>query len=132
MSERALVFYDGDCRFCVASVDRIRALDWRRRLSYANARDPELLALYPQVDREKALARLQLVPAGGSPVHEGFYAFRWLAGRLPLLWILWPFLWLPGAAFLGTRLYDLVARNRFAFGTCETGACEIEPGDRAG
>jgi predicted DCC family thiol-disulfide oxidoreductase YuxK len=128
--EKALVLYDGDCGFCRASVDRLRALDWRRRLCYADARDPAVLAEHPRVDPVRALERLQLVRPGEATVLDGFFAFRWIAGRLPLLWPIWPFLWLPGASAVGVRAYDSVARNRFVFGRCEDGACAV-PARRA-
>lgn len=123
MSDRALVVYDGQCRFCLASVASLRRLDWRRRLSYGDARSADVLRENPSIDPVRALARLHLVTPDGARVLDGFHAFRWLAGRLPLLWIAWPVLWLPGMSALGTRVYDWIARNRFAFGTCESGSC---------
>lgn len=129
MAERAIVLYDGQCRLCGASVRRLRALDWRKRLAFADVRDPAVQAAHPSVSPDRALARMHLVPPGGGPILDGFRAFRWIAGRLPLLWPMWPFLWLPGAVPMGNRVYDWVARNRFAFGTCEEGSCDV-PGSR--
>ena len=122
MKEKARVLYDGDCRFCQASADWLRRLDARHRLAFDDARDPAVLARFPSADPEAALARLHVVPPGREPL-AGFHAFRWLAGRLPALWVLWPLLWLPGAAWIGVRVYDRIARNRFALGSCEDGAC---------
>ncbi len=123
MNERALILYDGQCPLCRASVRRLRALDWRGRLDFADARDPAVLADHPDVDPQRALVRMHLAPPDRGEVLDGFRAFRWIAGRIPLLWPLWPFLWLPGATPLGNRLYDLVAANRFAFARCESDAC---------
>ena len=123
MPTRAVILYDGWCGLCNASVRRLRALDWRGRLEFADARDPAVLARHPQVDAARSLERLQLVRSPGAAPLEGFRAFRWIAGRLPLFWPAWPFLWLPGMTALGGRAYDLVARNRFAFARCD-GACE--------
>jgi predicted DCC family thiol-disulfide oxidoreductase YuxK len=122
MPERALVLYDGDCPFCVSSVATLRRLDWLGALAYGNVRDEELRSRFPDVDPARLLQRLHLVTPGRRRVLDGFHAFRWIAGRLPLLWGLWPFLWIPGVAPLGARIYDAVARNRFAFGSCDSGA----------
>ena len=65
-------------------------------------------------------------------MRDGFFAFRWIAGRLPLLWIVWPVLWLPGMGKFGVWAYDTVARNRFLFGTCGDGACELPDAGREG
>jgi predicted DCC family thiol-disulfide oxidoreductase YuxK len=125
MSERALVLYDGDCRVCTASVGQLRRLDWLGRLEYGDARDAGTRERAGGVDAEAALRRLHLLPPGRREPLQGFYAFRWLAGRLPALWILWPLLWVPGAAALGVRAYDAFARNRFAFGACDGEACGV-------
>ena len=126
---RAVILYDGQCGLCNASVRRLRALDWRGRLEYADARDPAVLARHPQVDAVRSLERLQLVRSPGASPLEGFRAFRWIAGRVPLLWPMWPLLWLPGMTAIGSRIYDAVARNRFAFARCD-GACEVPPSSR--
>ena len=131
MPEKALVLYDGDCPFCVSSVSTLRRLDWLGRLAYGDARDAELRRRFPGVDPQTALERLHLLTPDGGRVLDGFHAFRWITGRLPVLWALWPLLWIPGVAPLGVRVYDAVARNRFVFGACKTGACGDEGRDRS-
>jgi len=112
MREPAIVLYDGACPTCRGWARRLRALDWRSRLRLADARDPAVLAAFPDVDAARARRRLQLVVTEGQPPLEGFHAFRWIAGRLPPLWVLWPLLWLPGMARLGVKVYDAVAAHR--------------------
>jgi predicted DCC family thiol-disulfide oxidoreductase YuxK len=127
MTAKALVFYDGDCRLCRSSVDRLRAMDRGGALDFLNVRDPAVLRAHPEIDPSRALERMQLVRPEGGPPLEGFDAARWIAGRLPRLRWAAPLLWLPGMGWLGRRLYDRVARARFGFGRCEGGACEVRP-----
>jgi predicted DCC family thiol-disulfide oxidoreductase YuxK len=112
MTGRAIVFFDGDCSFCTATVRRFAALDQLSRLEFRNIRNPEIFRRYPEIDRERALARMQLLPPGSSTPLEGFHAFRWMAARLPAFWIAVPFLWLPGVSSIGQRIYDRVASTR--------------------
>jgi predicted DCC family thiol-disulfide oxidoreductase YuxK len=112
MKKKALVFYDGDCSFCTASVRKLEALDAFGRLDYRNIRDPKVFEEHPEIDRRRALARMQLLAPGMSTPLEGFHAFRWIAARLPALWITVPFLWIPGASWIGTRIYDRIAGSR--------------------
>jgi predicted DCC family thiol-disulfide oxidoreductase YuxK len=118
---KAIVFYDGDCSLCRASVDRLTSLDHFGRLEFRNIRDPEVLARHPEIDRQRALARMQLLPPEDRNALEGFEAFRWIAGRLPGLWIFVPFLWLPGMSWIGSKVYDRIARGRSMFGSCDAG-----------
>ncbi|HET9888294.1 MAG TPA: DUF393 domain-containing protein [bacterium] len=112
MKNKALVFYDGECSLCTASVRKLEALDSLGRLEYRNIRDPRTFAAHPEIDPQRALARMQLLPPGKNHPLEGFHAFRWIAARLPALWITVPLLWIPGASWIGTRIYDRVARTR--------------------
>ncbi|MCI0830197.1 MAG: DUF393 domain-containing protein, partial [Chloroflexi bacterium] len=50
--------------------------------------------------------------------YEGFYAFRMLIVRLPLLAPLAPVFWLPGISIIGAAAYRWVARNRYRFFGC--------------
>ena len=110
--KKAFVFYDGDCSLCTSSIRKLEALDAFGRLDYFNIRDPKVFEHHPQIAPKRALARMQLLPPGKSKPLEGFDAFRWIAGRLPALWITVPFLWIPGAGWIGRRIYDHVARTR--------------------
>jgi hypothetical protein len=49
-----------------------------------------------------------------------------MAWRLPLLWILAPFLYVPGVPTLGQAAYLWVARNRFRLVPCHGGVCTLK------
>lgn len=125
---RARVLYDGQCALCRKSVSLLRRLDWIKRLDFADAREPENLP--PGTDPSRFLAEMHLQPAGSMELYHGFAAFRWMAWRLPLLWPVAPFLYLPGVPWLGQRLYLWVARNRFRLVPCHGGVCTLNPSER--
>ncbi len=82
-SERAAVFYDGDCAFCRKSIALLKRLDWRGRLRFVNFRDPSnpllktpVLAQAPLVDE------MHLLTPDGTRLYHGFGALRWLAWRI--------------------------------------------------
>jgi predicted DCC family thiol-disulfide oxidoreductase YuxK len=123
---RALLLFDGNCALCRKGVAQLRRLDWLGVLDYADARDrSQLPATDPPLDPDRLLEEMHLVPAAGGRVYHGFGAFRWLAWRLPLLWPLAPFLYIPGVPALGQRLYLWVARNRFRLVPCHGGVCTL-------
>jgi predicted DCC family thiol-disulfide oxidoreductase YuxK len=122
---RAQVLYDGQCPLCLKSVAWLKRLDWLGRLEFHDGRRPENRP--PGVAPEQLLAEMHLRPPGSDRLYHGFGAFRWMAWRLPVLWPLAPFLYLPGVPALGQRLYLWVARNRFRLVPCHGGVCTIDP-----
>ena len=123
---RAVVLYDAECPLCRKSVAILMRLDWLGRLSYHNARDVEHLPESPaRLDPERLLQEMHVVTPNGPRSYAGYRAFRWMAGRLPLFWPIWPILFVPGAAWIGQRLYLWVARHRYDLVPCRHGACAI-------
>jgi predicted DCC family thiol-disulfide oxidoreductase YuxK len=124
VSNQAIVLYDGACPLCRKSVAILQRLDWRRRLTYQDARD---VAHLPEsavpLEPARLLQEMHLLTPGRTRVYAGYPAFRWMAGRLPPLWLLWPFLFVPGVPWLGQRLYRWVAKNRYNLVPCRDGAC---------
>jgi predicted DCC family thiol-disulfide oxidoreductase YuxK len=130
VSARASVIYDGECPLCLRSVALLKQLDWLHKLDYVNARDESQAILrHPLVALAPLLEEMHLVTPDGARVHHGFGAFRWMAWRLPALWLLAPLLYLPGVPWLGQRIYLWIARNRYHIVPCHQGVCEIEKKD---
>jgi predicted DCC family thiol-disulfide oxidoreductase YuxK len=125
-SPRARIIYDGDCALCRKSIALLRKLDWLQRLEYVNARDPQqpILQESPVVGAPLLEEMHLLTP--GNRLHHGFRAFRWLAWRLPVFWLLAPLLYIPGIPWLGQRVYRWIARNRFHLVPCHGGVCDIQ------
>ena len=129
---QALVIYDGGCPFCQKSVAVLRRLDWLGRLQYFDARDVEHLpACEPPLEPARLMEEMHLLTPDRCHVYAGFKAFRWMAWRLPPLWPVAPFLYLPGVPALGQRVYLWIARHRYQIVPCRDGVCEVpRPGSR--
>src|SRR6516225_5534785 len=111
----ARLLYDGQCPLCQKSVAILKRLDWLHRLRFLDARDPaNLPAREPPLNPDRLLEEMHLLTPDGRNVYHGFGAFRWLAWRLPLLWPIAPFLYIPGVPAVGQKVYLWVARNRFS------------------
>jgi predicted DCC family thiol-disulfide oxidoreductase YuxK len=120
------ILFDGDCAFCRKSVAVLQKLDWLGRFAYINVRDTAqpLLHQAPVVGAPLLEQMHVLTPAGR--LYGGYRSIRWLAWRVPLLWPLAPFLYLPGITQLGDYVYRWVARHRFQLVPCQHGACQIK------
>jgi predicted DCC family thiol-disulfide oxidoreductase YuxK len=74
---------------------------------------------------EHLLEEMHVLTPDGRQVYHGFAALRWLAWRLPLLWFLVPWLYVPGVPSLGQLLYLWIARHRFQLVPCHGGVCTV-------
>jgi predicted DCC family thiol-disulfide oxidoreductase YuxK len=126
-SSRGRLIFDGDCPLCRKSVAVVRSLDWLHRLEFIDARaaDQPLLHQEP-IAGAPLLDEMHLLTPSGKRVYHGFGAFRWMAWRLPLCWLIVPLLYVPGVPWLGQRIYLWIARNRFHLLPCRHGACAIQ------
>lgn len=135
---RAQVLYDGLCPFCLKSVALLRRLDWLHRLCFVDARQPEAVSVGPELDAGRLLEEMHLVAPDRYHVWCGFDALRWMAWRLPPLWLMAPFLYIPGVPSIGRLLYLWVARHRFELVPCHGGVCapyqksSHDPGEKRG
>lgn len=106
---------------------RFRKLDWLGRLAYIDAHDAnQALLAHPLIAGAPLLEEMHLLTPDGTRCYHGFAAFRWLAWKLPLLWLLAPLLYLPGIPGLGQRMYLWIARRRYRLVPCRDGACDIQ------
>ena len=125
---QAIVLYDGDCPLCRKTTAILKRLDWFGRLHFQNCRDTA--AIPPNtahIDPERMIQEMHVLAADRETAYSGFRAVRWIAGRVPALWPLYPLLFIPGMAKLGQRLYLWIARNRFHLLPCRGGVCTIAP-----
>ncbi len=122
----ARILYDGDCAFCRKSVSILQKLDWLRRFAYVNVRDTtQPLLEQPPILGAPLFDQMHVLTPRGR-LYGGYASLRWLAWRMPLLWPVAPFLYLPGVAQLGDALYRWIARHRFKLVPCQHGVCQIK------
>jgi predicted DCC family thiol-disulfide oxidoreductase YuxK len=121
-TRQATLLYDGQCPFCIRSVKLAKRLDWFNRLRPADARTVRDASI--PISPERLMEEMHLITPGTVKIYHGFGAFRWMAWRLPLLWVLVPFLYLPGIPTLGQKIYLWIARNRFQLVPCHGGVCQ--------
>lgn len=107
------VIYDGGCGLCSRTVAWLHRLDVLGRLRFSdfNAEWDRLSRAYPSLDRAACIASMHVIGPGGG-ITEGFDGFRALSWAVPPLWIVLPFLYVPGVPLVGRRVYRYVARHR--------------------
>ena len=127
---RAILLYDGRCGFCLESVKRLRVLDLLGWVDPLNMHtQPDLARLHPALTPERCRSEMVLVEPNGR-LSGGFDAFARLTRHLPTLWLLAPFVSLPGAPWLGRRTYRWIATHRLLLHrnpVCHSNQCALRP-----
>ena len=127
-TRQGLVLYDGDCPLCRKTTSILKRLDWLHRLGFHNCRDTAgIPANSAHLDPARMIREMHVLTPDRTVAHAGFRAVRWISGRIPLLWPLYPLLFIPGMGRLGQRVYLWIARNRFHLVPCHDGVCTIAP-----
>jgi predicted DCC family thiol-disulfide oxidoreductase YuxK len=115
------IFFDAECRFCVAGRRRWGRIFERRGFVWLPMQTPgtaERLGVTP----ERLAAEMWVLPAGGPPLNG---VGAWI-GLMRHVWWLKPFavvLGLPGIKRLAQAAYRWMARHRY----CLAGRCRILP-----
>ena len=125
------VLYDGWCPLCQRTVRLLTGADLFERLEFVDFRSLDLGRYNRDHASSLTLADLEkeMYLVDGPRVYSGFAAYRRIALTLPALWILAPWLYLPGMV-LGARAYRWVARNRLQLLSCDA-HCAVEPPERS-
>jgi predicted DCC family thiol-disulfide oxidoreductase YuxK len=108
-------YYDGDCGFCSRVVQVLGWLDFGkgvRWVPFQSLEEPPPGKTWDDLDSAAYL------DCGEGDLEEGFYAFRRLTIKIPVLIPLAPVFWFPGMRFLGVPAYRWVARNRYRISRC--------------
>jgi predicted DCC family thiol-disulfide oxidoreductase YuxK len=119
--QRLAILFDGRCGLCTSSIKWVSRLDWLDRFASRDLIQWEEIARdFPSLEHQKAVEEMHLVMPDGR-VLTGFYAFRKIARHLPVAWLIWPFLFVPGVPFVGAKIYRFIARRRLR----HDAACEL-------
>jgi predicted DCC family thiol-disulfide oxidoreductase YuxK len=122
-----VVLFDGQCRFCTASVRSLVRFDWLGKLAYLSLHDPQVAVDYPDLSYEQMMREMHVVDQQGRR-YGGAAALRFVFLRLPLLVPVGLCMHVPGTLPLWQFLYRVIAERRYRFGrleACEGGTCSL-------
>lgn len=122
-----ILTFDGHCRLCRKGTAILHRLDIFGRIELVDFTDEKNIPRLKNYDLARAQTEMLFETESGWK--GGFHAFRKMALSLPLLWLLVPFLYLPGITPIGEAVYRLVAKNRYLLlGRCDDSYCEMHTG----
>lgn len=111
-SRTITVLYDGQCGLCRRSIFTLSILDWMHVLRYMDFRNTYVREKEAPGMTEALLDKAMHIRLANGHYMKGFDAFRRMTHVLPPLWLLAPFLYIPGIPQLGRVFYAKIAANR--------------------
>lgn len=124
--EAYVLIYDGHCKFCIANVRWMAAID-QGKVAYLSLHDRQVTERWPNLTHDQLMKQIYLVDDQGNQ-HGGAAAFRFLSRKLVGLWLLAPLLHIPFSLPLWQCIYKRIASLRYRFGRieeCEDGTCSL-------
>ena len=110
-----IVAYDGNCKRCRRTVRTLKFFDVFGRIRFVSIFDEKALK-EPELsgfDLNTLLTHMHAIM--GKKSWKGFYAYRAISWRIPILWLTLPFLYVWPITLFGRKIYQHVADSR----TCE-------------
>lgn len=129
--EKHILLFDSDCPLCTFQSRLLSWMDWFHVVEMVPLKEARAAEIAPDISREDLLEAIHCITPAGE-IHRGARAFRFLGMRIPLLFPVGLFLWIPGVIKIAELFYAWVSKNRLflsrIFG-CK-GACAILPEKR--
>jgi len=121
---KVVVLYDGWCPLCIKSVARLKKFDFFNLIEFLSFRNPEILKQY---NIEIRILEKRMHSFNKGKVSQGIDAFIQIIQRMPLLWIILPFMYTAKILGFGQCLYDYIASRRkiIPVGQCNSNTCDI-------
>lgn len=107
-----VVIWDGQCRFCLSQVQRLRRFDLFGQLAYLSLHDARVAERCPDLSHADLMNQMWVVTSDGRRF-GGADAGRYLSRKLPGLWWLAPLLHIPLSMPLWRWLYAKIAERRY-------------------
>ncbi len=107
-----ILLFDGQCRLCTKATFTIDCLNTFGHIKIVDLHDADMRKKYAHGFTEKTLSQTVHAVMPNGTAHTGFYAFRAMAWNLPALWLLLPFLYIPGVPQIGELAYSYISSHR--------------------
>jgi predicted DCC family thiol-disulfide oxidoreductase YuxK len=121
---RAVILYDGHCRFCIAQMRNLARFLPAGSYEALNFQEEGVLPRFPGVTHEKAMEAMLFIDPRGR-VYSGMEAAVRAVSLRPLGKLAFGY-YVPGVRQLLDWIYRRIAKNRYKLmGECADGTCAL-------
>ena len=106
---KTIIIYDSKCHFCINTKKFFERLDKNKKLRWGGI-DSFDYKKY-SLKKEDLLKEIHLIY--DAKVYKGYYAFKRISKKIPLLFVFYLFSLIPGIDFIGNKAYKIIAKHRY-------------------
>ena len=105
--EKPIIAYDNRCLFCIHYKKKIERLDKKKRLEWIGIDDFNYKKY--GLKKEDLLKEMHLI--SHEKVYKGYYAWKQIAKKIPILLPPYIVSLIPGMDFIGDKVYKMIAKH---------------------
>jgi len=109
MTDKPIIAYDNRCLFCINAKKDIDMLDKSKKLEWVGI-DKFKYKKY-KLKKEDLLEEMYLID--NKQVYKGYYAWKQIAKKIPLMYPLYLISFIPGVDFIGNKIYKIISKHRY-------------------
>ena len=106
---KPIIAYDNHCLFCIHYKKKIESLDKKKKLEWIGI-DNFNHKKYG-LKKDDLLKEMHLIINGR--IYQGYYAWKQIAKKIPLLFPMYCLSLIPGIDFIGDKIYKMIAKHRY-------------------
>ncbi|MEK6868802.1 MAG: DUF393 domain-containing protein [Nanoarchaeota archaeon] len=108
MANKPIVAYDNTCQFCTSAKLDMEKIDRKKRLKWIGINKFDYKKY--KLKKKDLLREMHLISNG--KVYKGYYAWKQIAKKIPLMYPPYLISLIPGVDFIGDNVYKIIAKHR--------------------
>ena len=109
MADKPIIAYDNTCQFCIDAKLDMDKIDKKKKLKWIGI-DKFNYKKY-KIKKEELLKEMYLID--NKKVYKGYYAWKQISKRIPLMYPFYLISFIPGVDFIGDKIYKIVSEHRY-------------------
>ena len=109
MADKPIVAYDNTCEFCTSAKLDMEKIDRKKTLKWIGISNFNYKKY--RLKKQDLLNEMYLID--NKNVYKGYYAWKQIAKKIPLMRLIYLISLIPGVDFIGDKMYKIIAKHRY-------------------
>ena len=109
MSNKPIIVYDNRCLFCIDVKQKVDKLDKAKKLKWVGIDSFN----YKKYNLKKDDLFKEMYLVDNDIVYKGYYSWKQISKKIPLLFIFYLISFIPGVDFIGDKVYKFISKHRY-------------------